>query len=330
MKAVVYARSVPKLARRVARELGVEAVEAELRVFPDKEHKPMIPDWVSDGIVVQSTGSHDDFVNTAQLLNALRNGGAPSTLVIPYYAYAREDRRFKKDGPFHVAVSAVMFHEMLASQQPSHTFAVDLHNPSATPEIKNLLPTKLFARDIKKQLKLENLVVCVPDKGAKARSKELADELGLGADSMVAYDKKRGRKIGETKLRFKEDESGDVKGKTVVIYDDMIAGGGTTYDLAKDLKARGAKKVVLYCTHGVLCGKAWERLEDDPIDRLVITDSIPLSGRGLTAEQEETLVKLLKTKKLRQLSLAPLIAGALAKYDRQLPLPFTAKAKPRR
>jgi len=310
MEVVLYAKAAPKLAKKVAEMREAPAVEAEIGPFEDGEDKLKLhlPEKTTHVITIQSTyPPHYNLIHGIQMLSALKEGGVPlRTYVYPYYGYGREDKQFTEKGM--AALSAVAFHDAFQAQKPTRTIAVDLHNPAATPKIENLLPTELFAEDIKKRLRLSNLAVCVPDKGAKERSEDLARALGLDASRMIVYDKERDKETGKISLDFKK---GDVEGKTVVLYDDIMASGGTAYNIARDLKERGANKVVLYCTHGVLCGKAFKRLMSKAIDKLVISDSIPLKGRKLGLVQRSMLSHLRKRKKLEVVSLAPLIAEAL-------------------
>jgi ribose-phosphate pyrophosphokinase len=221
-----------------------------------------------------------------------RSSAARITAVIPYFGYARQDRRPRSA---RVAISAKVVANMLIGAGVGRVLTMDLHADQIQGffdiPVDNIYATPILLGDVWKH-DYPNLIVVSPDVGGVVRARAIAKQL----DSELAIiDKRRPR----ANVSMVMNIIGDVEGHTCLIMDDIVDTAGTLTEAAKALKERGASKVVAYCTHPVLSGPAIERLENSVIDELVVTDTIPLKPEAVAC------------KKIRQIGTAELIAETI-------------------
>ena len=267
----------PELARKICRHLNVRLGKALVSRFPDGEVKVQIHENVRgcDVFVVQPTCRpvNENILELLIMLDALRRASAKRiTAVMPYYGYARQDR---KDRP-RVPISSKLVADLLTSAGASRVVALDLHAGQVQGYF-NIPVDHLYATPVTvghfKKLKLKNLVVVSPDSGGVERARAYAKRLRV---PLAIIDKRR------------EDEQaveimnviGDVDGKIALIVDDMINTGGTLVKSVEALLKKGARQVYACCTHAILAGEAIEKIRNSRITQVVATDSIPLSEEG--------------------------------------------------
>ena len=266
------------LAQRVAHELGQEISPVEIFVFPDGEKRIRIQQKVLDQhcVVVQSASIPPDenYMELFIMLDALKRSGAKSIkTVIPYLGYQRQDHIFR-DGE---AVSLEVIAGILAKVGATEVFSFDLHSPKI-PDIfsipmHHLSALQLFAEKIKQDFKLSEIVLASPDMGGIRRIKEVSEM--LGNIPFATVEKNRDLTSGEIS---NSGFSGDVRGKTAIIVDDMISTGITMVDGANLLAENGAVKVVAFATHAVLARYADKILQKSIIERVIVSDSIEVPG----------------------------------------------------
>ena len=269
------------LTREVAGVLGVPMGQARLRRFPDTEVSFQIDENIrgSDVFIVQpicanATGSvNDHLVELLIMIDAFRrSSSARITAVIPYYGYARQDR---KDKP-RVPISAKLVANVLSAAGADRVLCMDLHKAQIQ-GFFDIPVDHLFAApvilDHLSRLEFQNLTIVSPDAGGAERARAYAKRLG---GELAVIDKRR----SEDGTAEVMNVVGDVEGRTCVIQDDIIDTAGTITKAATALKANGAAKVIACAVHGVLSGPAIERIEKSPIDKLIVTNTIPLSPAG--------------------------------------------------
>jgi ribose-phosphate pyrophosphokinase len=274
---VFSGRSNPQLAERVVNYLGVSLGRAQLDRFPDGEISLKLFEDVRgrDTFVIQSTCSpgNDHLMELLIYIDCLKRASANRiTVVIPYFGYARQDR--KDEG--RVPITAKLVANLLAVAGADRVVTLDLHaaqiqgffdipvdNLSAEPVI-----TAFF-----ESLTDGALTLVSPDIGNAKQARVYAERLG---GELAIIDKRR--VSGSEAVSY--NIIGDVKDKTVLMVDDMIATAGTVLEAVKIVRARGAKRVIVTATHGVLCGPAVDRLSTAEIDHLAVTDTIPLSAEA--------------------------------------------------
>lgn len=259
--------------KKVAKYLSLPLSEASIKRFSDGEINIQISESVrgKDVFIVQSTCAPAN-VNLMELLiltDALKRSSADSiTAVIPYFGYARQDR---KAAP-RVPITAKLVANMIQTAGIDRVVTIDLHAGQIQGffdiPVDNLYGTILF-HDYVKNKNLKNPVIASPDIGGVARARSFAKK--IGAD-IVIVDKRR-EKANESEVM---NIIGSVEGKDVILVDDMIDTGGTIVKAAEVLKQKGASSVMACCTHPVLSGPAYERLENSYLDELVISDTIPV------------------------------------------------------
>ena len=264
----------PELAREICRRLHIRLGKALVGRFPDGEVKVQIKENVRgcDVFVVQPTCRpvNENLVELLVILDALRRASAQRiTAVIPYYGYARQDR---KDRP-RVPVTAKLVADLLTSAGASRVVTLDLH-ASQIQGFFNIPVDHLFATPVLgayfKKLKLKNIVVVSPDPGGVERARAFAKRLKA---PLAIIDKRR----QDDQAVVIMNVIGNVRGKTALIVDDMIDTGGTLVRSIDALLAKGAKKVYACATHSVFAGKAIEELISSRVTEVVVTTSIPLS-----------------------------------------------------
>jgi ribose-phosphate pyrophosphokinase len=287
------------LAKAVCRELGVRQGKALVSTFSDGEVQVEIEENVrrQDVFVLQSTcaPTAEHMMELLALIDALKRASATSvTAVVPYFGYARQDRRMRSSRvPITAKVAAKMFTAAGADQM----LTVDLHADQIQGffdiPVDNVYASPLLLADIWRAHGTDNLIVVSPDVGGVVRSRAIANRL-YDAD-LANIDKRRPKANVATVMNI----IGDVRGKICVLVDDIVDTAGTLCAAAAALKAQGATKVVAYCTHPVLSGAAIDNVSKAQLDELVVTDTIPLSEAAKACP------------KIRQLSVAELLAETI-------------------
>ena len=267
----------PDLALEVSEILGIPLSAAEVGYFSDGEIKVQIEDNVRghDTFIIQSTCTpqNKNLMELMLLADALKRSYASRiTAVVPYYGYARQDRRVRSA---RVPISAKVVADMFASVGIDRVLTIDLHSETIQGffdmPADNVYATKLMMEDIKANNERDQIVVVSPDVGGVVRSRALAKFLD---DTDLAIIDKRRAVANQSEVM---NIIGDIEGKVCIVPDDIIDTAGTLCNAAAALKDKGAQAVNAYITHPVLSGPAIERLENSDIDELVVTNSIPLS-----------------------------------------------------
>jgi ribose-phosphate pyrophosphokinase len=287
----------PELASKVAKRLGLTLGNAEVKTFSDGEIAVEINENVrgSDIFILQSTCAppNRNLMELLFIADAMRRASAGRiTAVIPYFGYARQDRRVRSA---RVPISAKVCADMIAEVGVDRVLTVDLHAEQIQGffdiAVDNVYGSPVLVDDIQRQ-KYDNLTVVSPDIGGVVRARAVAKDLDV---DLAIIDKRRPQANEAQVMNI----IGEIDGRTCLMVDDMVDTAGTLCKAADALKEKGAKKVVAYCTHAVLSGNAINNITDSTIDSLVVTDSIPLSEDALSC------------KKIRQLSLATMLAEAM-------------------
>ncbi len=279
----------PELAQEVSEYLQQPLSKAKITKFSDNEINVKIDESVrgKDVFILQPTSAPVNF-NLMELLimvDALKRSSARSiTAVVPYYGYARQDRKAEP----RVPISAKLVANLMETAGITRVVTVDLHASQIQGffdiPVDNLYGAVLF-NDYVKGKNLKNPVVASPDIGGVARARYFAKTMGL---EMVIVDKRR-EKANESEVM---NIIGNVEGKDVIMIDDMVDTAGTMVKAASALKAKGATSVMACCTHPVLSGPAYERIRDGQLDELVVTNTIPLKNRSCEK------IKVLSTAKM--------------------------------
>jgi len=267
----------PELAREIAGVLGVGMGQARLRRFPDSEVSFQIDENIrgTDVFIVQPTSNPVDqhLVELMIMIDAFRRSSAARiTAVLPYYGYARQDR---KDKP-RVPISAKLVANVLSAAGTNRVLTMDLHKAQIQ-GFFDIPVDHLFAApviiDYLSRLDSPNLTLVSPDAGGAERARAYAKRL----DAELAIIDKRRSDDGIAEVM---NVIGDVEGRTCIIQDDIIDTAGTITKAATALKDNGAARVIACAVHGVLSGAAIDRIEKSPIDKLIVTNTIPLSSAG--------------------------------------------------
>jgi ribose-phosphate pyrophosphokinase len=287
----------PRLAQDVVKHLNISLGRAVVGKFSDGEVMVELLENVrgKDVFVLQSTSipTNDNLMELLIMADALkRSSAARVTAAIPYFGYARQDRRPRSA---RVAISAKVVANTLTAVGIARVLTMDLHADQIQGffdiPVDNIYAAPVLLGDVWKQ-RYENLIVVSPDVGGVVRARALAKRM----DSDLAIIDKRRPRANVAEVM---NVIGEVDGRTCVIMDDMVDTAGTLCKAAQVLKEKGAKKVVAYCTHPVLSGGAIERIDGSDLDELVVTDTIPLREDARAC------------KKIRQLSVAGLIAETI-------------------
>ena len=296
---LVAGNSNPALAQDIAKGLGIELTKAVVRRFADMEIFVEIQENVrgSDMFILQSTSfpANDNLMELLIITDALRRSSARRiTAVIPYFGYARQDRRSGSRTP----ISAKLVANLIAHAGVDRVMTLDLHAGQIQGffdiPTDNLFAAPLMVRDIREKFDLAKVMVVSPDVGGVARARGLAKRINT---PLAIVDKRRERP-GESEVM---NVIGDVAGYNCILVDDIVDSGGTLVNAAEALIAHGAKEVSAYITHGVLSGGAAARIASSRLKELVITDSI------LPTEAVN------KAPNIRTISIAGLIAEAIGR-----------------
>jgi ribose-phosphate pyrophosphokinase len=288
------------LAKAIADYLEIPLTEASVRRFADEEVFVEIHENVrgQDVFVVQSTGfpANDNLMELLIMIDALKRASARRiTAVVPYFGYARQDR---KPGP-RTPISAKLVANIITTAGANRVLSVDLHAGQIQGffdiPTDNLYGAPVMSADIQARFGARNIMVVSPDVGGVVRARALAKRLD---NAPLAIVDKRRERAGESEVM---NIIGDVEGRFCILIDDIVDSAGTLCNAAAALKAAGAEDVVAYCTHGVLSGGAVARVEGSELMELVITDSICAPPSAADA------------KKIRVLTIAPLLAEAITR-----------------
>lgn len=300
---VVACNSNRPLAEAIAAYMNIELTNASIRRFSDMEIFVEIQENVrgEDVFVVQSTSfpTNDNLMELLIALDALRRGSARRiTAVMPYFGYARQDR---KTGP-RTPISAKLVANLITEAGANRVVTLDLHSGQIQGffdiPLDNLYSAPVFSKDIKARLGSERPMIVSPDVGGVVRARTLARRI----DADLAIIDKRRERAGVSEVM---NIIGDVKGRDCIMVDDIVDSAGTLCNAAHALIADGANSVHAYVTHGVLSGAAVERVSKSPLESMIITDSI----------QATEAVK--GCDKLRVLSIAPLMAEAITRVSEE-------------
>ena len=300
--AVFAGNANPALAQEITRHLRVPLGRAHVGRFSDGEVSAELMENVRgrDVFLVQPTSppANDNLMELLVMTDACRRASAARiTAVVPYFGYARQDRRPRAT---RVAITAKLVANMIAEAGVDRLLTVDLHADQIQGffdiPVDNVYASPVLLGDAWKQ-KHQNMIVVSPDVGGVVRARALAKRLD---DADLAIIDKRRPRANESKVM---NIIGEVSGKVCVLIDDMVDTAGTLCQAAQALKDEGAVKVVAYITHPVLSGKAIERISASVMDELVVTDTIPLSDAGRACA------------KIRQLSVAGLLAETMRRIS---------------
>ena len=276
-----------KLCKDIARHLKLKLVNSNIKRFADGEVYVEINENIRGNsiFIIQSISSpaNDNLMELLLCIDALKRSSAKNiTAVIPYFGYARQDRKVVP----RTSISAKLVSNLITKAGADRVVTVDLHAGQIQGffdiPVDNLFATPIFARHAKKNIKSKNLICVAPDVGGTERARALGKILNVG---LAIVDKRR-PKPGQSQVM---NIVGDVKGKTCLIVDDIIDSGGTIVNAAKALKDRGAKEVYVYITHGVLSGEAVKKIKNSVIKNLVITDTIDNISRTKGTKNIEVL-----------------------------------------
>ncbi len=293
----------PELASEVSKILGIALSAADVGYFSDGEIKVQIEDNVRghDTFIIQSTCTpqNKNLMELMLLADALKRSSASRvTAIVPYYGYARQDRRVRSA---RVPISAKVVADMFSSVGIDRVLTIDLHSETIQGffdmPADNVYAAKIMVDDIKANNERSDIVVVSPDVGGVVRSRALAKLLD---DTDLAIIDKRRAAANQSEVM---NIIGDIEGKVCIVPDDIIDTAGTLCNAANALKEKGAKAVKAYITHPVLSGPAIERLEKSDIDELVVTNSIPLSQEAK------------KCSKIRVISLGSIIAECIKRLS---------------
>lgn len=300
---LVSGNSNRPLAEAISSYMKVPLTKGQVRRFADMEIFVEIQENVrgQDAFILQSTSfpANDNLMELLILIDALKRSSARRiTAVIPYFGYARQDR---KPGP-RTPISAKLVANLIERAGADRVLTLDLHAGQIQGffdiPTDNLFAAPIFARDIQEQGNTKDVVVISPDVGGVVRARALAKRI----EAPIAICDKRREKAGDSEVM---NVIGDVKGKRCILIDDIVDSGGTLCNAADVLLERGASEVSAYITHGVLSGGAIHRIENSKLKSLVITDSI-LPTDSVKA-----------SKSIRVLTIGPLIGEAILRTSRE-------------
>jgi ribose-phosphate pyrophosphokinase len=280
------------LAEAIAKSFGVQLSNSSIVEFSDGEFEPSFEETVrgADVFLIQSTTPpSDNLMELLLMIDAAKRASAANIIaVMPYFGYARQDKKGKP----RVPIGAKLVANLLSAAGVDRIMTIDLHADQIQGffevPVDHLYASELFVEDINK-LNLKNLIIASPDMGGSKRANAYAKIMDCGV--VICYkERKKANVIGDMKVL------GDVKGKDVVIIDDMVDTAGTLTKAADLMITNGASSVRAYCTHGILSKDAYQKLDNSKIEELVITNTIP---------------KEHKSTKVREISVADFFASTI-------------------
>ena len=290
-----------ELSKKIAQNLKLKLVNSNIKRFADGEIYVEINENIRGNsiFVIQSisTPANDNLMELLICIDALRRSSAKNiTAVIPYFGYARQDRKVVP----RTAISAKLVSNLITNAGAHRVVTVDLHAGQIQGffdiPVDNLFSTPIFSKHIKKYISNKNIICVAPDVGGVERARALGQKLNVG---LAIVDKRRPAP-GKSQVM---NIIGNVKGKNCLLVDDIIDSGGTIVNAAKALKEKGAKDVYVYVTHGVLSGNAVEQINNSKIKKLILTDTIDNSN------------KIKKSSKIVVLSISNLMAEAIKRIS---------------
>ena len=290
-----------ELSKKIAQNLKLKLVNSNIKRFADGEIYVEINENIRGNsiFVIQSisTPANDNLMELLICIDALRRSSAKNiTAVIPYFGYARQDRKVVP----RTAISAKLVSNLITNAGAHRIVTVDLHAGQIQGffdiPVDNLFSTPIFSKHIKKYISNKNIICVAPDVGGVERARALGQKLNIG---LAIVDKRRPAP-GKSQVM---NIIGNVKGKNCLLVDDIIDSGGTIVNAAKALKEKGAKDVYVYVTHGVLSGNAVEQINNSKIKKLILTDTIDNSN------------KIKKSSKIVVLSISNLMAEAIKRIS---------------
>ena len=290
-----------ELSKKIAQNLKLKLVNSNIKRFADGEIYVEINENIRGNsiFVIQSisTPANDNLMELLICIDALRRSSAKNiTAVIPYFGYARQDRKVVP----RTAISAKLVSNLITNAGAHRIVTVDLHAGQIQGffdiPVDNLFSTPIFSKHIKKYISNKNIICVAPDVGGVERARALGQKLNVG---LAIVDKRRPAP-GKSQVM---NIIGNVKGKNCLLVDDIIDSGGTIVNGAKALKEKGAKDVYVYVTHGVLSGNAVEQINNSKIKKLILTDTIFNSN------------KTKKSSKIVILSISNLMAEAIKRIS---------------
>jgi len=293
----------PELASKVAAELSLKLGNADVKKFSDGEINVEILENVrgKDVFIVQSTcaPTNDNLMELLVLVDAVRRASAVRiTAVVPYFGYARQDRRVRSA---RVPITAKVVADMMVRVGVDRVLTVDLHAEQIQGffdcPVDNVYGSPILLKDIEKQ-RYPDLMVVSPDVGGVVRARAIAKQLET---ELAIIDKRR----PQANVAEVMNIIGDVSGKTCLLVDDIVDTAGTLCTAASALKDHGAEKVIAYCTHPVLSGPAIDRISASNLDELVVTDTVPLSEAAIASGR------------IRQLSMASMLAESIRRVSNE-------------
>ena len=290
-----------ELSKKIAKNLKLKLVNSNIKRFADGEIYVEINENIRGNsiFVIQSisTPANDNLMELLICIDALRRSSAINiTAVIPYFGYARQDRKVVP----RTAISAKLVSNLITNAGAHRIVTVDLHAGQIQGffdiPVDNLFSTPIFSKHIKKYISNKNIICVAPDVGGVERARALGQKLNVG---LAIVDKRRPAP-GKSQVM---NIIGNVKGKNCLLVDDIIDSGGTIVNAAKALKEKGAKDVYVYVTHGVLSGNAVKQINNSKIKKLILTDTIDNSN------------KIKKSSKIVVLSISNLMAEAIKRIS---------------
>ena len=294
---VLAGTSNSRLCENIARQLKLKLVNSNIKRFADGEVYVEINENIRGNsiFVVQSTSNpaNDNLMELLIWIDALRRSSAKNiTAVIPYFGYARQDRKVVP----RTAISAKLVSNLITNAGANRILSVDLHAGQIQGffdiPVDNLFSTPIFAKHIKRKLRINNLICVAPDVGGVERARSLGRRINV---SIAIVDKRRPAP-GKSEVM---NIVGSIRNKNCIIVDDIIDTGGTIVNATKALKDKDAKDIYVYITHAVLSGQAVEQIEKSQIKKLITTDTIDNSK------------KIRGSKKIEIISMAPIISEAM-------------------
>ena len=298
---IIACNSNKVLAEAITSYIGVKLADAVIRKFSDGEIFVKINENIrgEDIFIIQSTSPpvNDNLMELLITIDAARRASAKRiTAVIPYFGYARQDR--KDEG--RTAISAKLIANLITSAGVNRVLTTDLHAGQIQGffdiPLDNLFSVNELIKDMKEKTIGKNLAIVSPDVGGVVRARAFAKRINA---SLVIIDKRR-EVAGESEVM---NIIGEVKNKTCILLDDIVDSGGTLCSASKALKDNGAKEIYSYIVHGVLSGNSLEKIENSEIKELVLTDSIEVSK------------EIINSKNIRHISIAPLMGEAIKRIN---------------
>ena len=298
---ILTGNSNKQLSNKISKNLKNKLVNTSIRKFADGEIYIEINENIRGNsiFIIQSVSSpaNDNLMELLLCIDALKRSSAKNiTTVIPYFGYARQDRKVVP----RTSISAKLVSNLITNAGADRVVTVDLHAGQIQGffdiPVDNLFATPIFAKHIKRKIKSKNIICVAPDVGGVERARALGKKLDVG---LAIVDKRR-PSLGKSQVM---NVIGNVKNKICILTDDIIDSGGTIVNAADALLKRGAKEVHVYATHGVFSGDAVKKIKNSKIKNLVITDSIDSSD------------KLKKVRNIEVLSISILLAEAIKRIS---------------